>query len=207
MYRGRDFTDTWRSHENVAHVCQNGQKAAVPMGTTTGCTRVYMPPGPKTSITPENYPHFVFETYFQVRTVSFREGDIPRLSTPDRFSPGIWWGFRSAFFRCGSRVLQQFNPGNFGLMVVCLVNWVNFLDLVGWCFFWWGRDLGFMIAMVLVRFFGWEMLWLELLDGFFVVMGIGKCYRFMAIEFVPTFCGTDRWEGHFSAYLGSRVIW
>lgn len=35
------------------------------------------------------------------------------------------------------------------------------------------------------------MLWLELLDGFFVVMGIGKCYRFMAIEFVPTFVGTD----------------
>lgn len=27
-------------------------------------------------------------------------------------------------------------------------------------------------------FLGWEMLWLELLDGFFVVMGIRKCCRF-----------------------------
>lgn len=71
-------------------------------------------------------------------------------------------------------------------------------------FFWWGRDLGFMIAMMLVRVFGWEMLWLELLDGFFVVMGIGKCYRFMAIESVPTFCGTHE-KGTSQHYLGSRV--
>ena len=42
----------WRRHENVSHVCKNGQKSAFTMGTRTCFSRVYMQLGPKTRQAP-----------------------------------------------------------------------------------------------------------------------------------------------------------